>query len=246
MHCIPPQRRPAERSPGRAAAMALTATLAATLLLLAACGGGSSVSATDLLKKAQDKMATINAMHFIMTVDHPGTGSVQNPYATAAQGDVKRPDGLSANATVNVGIGSFNVQLVILGSDQWLTNPLTGKFEKTSGFDSFLKIFDPQTGLGSLLTALQGPSKPADGSANGTACWKISGTLDPQLLQPLFGDITAAGPVPTTFCIGKDDNRLYSAVLSGKVTTGDTDQTVRTFFLSKFDAPVTINTPTAG
>jgi hypothetical protein len=223
----------------------LTAALAAALLLLAACGG-SSANAADLLKHAQDKMATINTLHFIMNVDKPGTGSIENPYATAAQGDVKRPDGLNATATVNVGIGSFTVQLVILGSDQWLTNPLTGKFEKTSGFDSFLKIFDPQTGLGTLLTALQGPSKPTDGSANGIACWKISGTLDPQLLQPLFGDITAAGPVPTTFCIGKDDGRLYQAVLTGKVTTGDTAQTVRTFFLSKFDAPVTITTPTAG
>ena len=221
------------------------AALATALLLLAACGG-SSVSATDLLKKAQDKMVSINTLHFIMNVEKPGTGSIENPYATAAQGDVKRPDGLSATATVNVGIGSFTVQLIILGSNQWFTDPLTGKFEKTSGFESFLKIFDPQTGLGSLLTALQGPSKPADGSANGTACWKVSGTLDPQLLQPLFGDITAVGPVPTTFCIGKDDNRLYSAVLTGKVTTGDTDETVRTFFLSKFDAPVTINTPTAG
>src|SRR5262249_25528240 len=108
------------------------------------------------------------------------------------------------------------------------------------------KIFDTQTGLGTLLTALQGPSKPTDGSANGIACWKISGTLDPQLLQPLFGDITAAGPVPTTFCIGKDDGWLYQAVLTGKVTTGDTDQTVRPFSPSKFDARVTITTPAAG
>jgi len=245
MHSMPPRRLPAGRSPGRSAGVLLTAALAATLLLLAACGG-SSVNTADLLKKAQDKLASINTLHFIMKVDHPGTGSVDNPYATLAEGDIRRPDGLSANATVNVGIGSFTVQLIILGSDQWFTNPLTGKFEKTSGFESFLKIFDAQSGLGTLLTALQGPSKPADGSANGTACWKISGTLDPQLLQPLFVDITAAGPVPTTFCIGKDDNRLYSAELTGKVTTGDTDQTVRTFFLSKFDTPVTINTPTAG
>src|SRR5215813_10160231 len=195
MHSAPPRRPLAERRPSRSGGMLPAAALATALLLLAACGG-SSVSATDLLKKAQDKMVSINTLHFIMNVEKPGTGSIENPYATAAQGDVKRPDGLSATATVNVGIGSFTVQLIILGSNQWFTDPLTGKFEKTSGFESFLKIFDPQTGLGSLLTSLQGPSKPADGSANGTACWKVSGTLDPQLLQPLFGDITAVGPVP--------------------------------------------------
>ena len=83
----------------------------------------------------------------------------------------------------------------------------------------------------------------ADGSANGTPCWKVSGTLDPALLTPLFGSTTATAPVPTTFCIGKSDNRLYSAALTCTIITGDKATTVHTFYLSKFGETVTVTPP---
>jgi lipoprotein LprG len=241
MHDASPRLR---RSRGRALLLGAATTLAAAVLALAACGGSTSTpTAADLLQKAQQKWAATTSLHFILTMQNAGSGSVNNPYPTAAQGDVKRPDELSADSTVDVGIGAFNVKLIIVGSNEWFTNPLTGHYDTTNQFGSFLLVFDPNQGLGALLTKLQNPTKPADGSANGTPCWKISGTLAPSLLQPIFGPITATGPVPTTFCLGKDDDRLYSAIITGNVTTGDKASTVRTFYLSKFDETITITPP---
>lgn len=213
------------------------------LLTVAACGGSPPPSAATLLKTAQDKLNATQSFHFQMKVDHPGTPSSGGYVITSADGDVSRPASLHATATVDAGFVNVNVSLIIIGQQEWYTDPISQKYVETSEFGYFLNIFDQQQGLGALMTQLQNPSAPTDGSANGQNCWKITGTLSPSLLQPLFEDVVATQPIPTTYCIGKSDGRLYSATLTGAITQGDTSQTAYTFYLSKFDTPVTINPP---
>lgn len=227
-------------------AAALLAALALMLALLAGCGG-TTPSATSLLTTAQQKFNATKSLHFIMTVDHPGQPqNIGDFVLTAATGDVERPDKLQANVGVNAGILSTNVQVVFIGAQEWWTDPTNNnQWAPTTRFASLpiTKVFDPSAGIGTLLTQLQHPSAPADGSANGASCWKISGTLDPAALKSLFPDVSASQPVPTTFCVGKSDGRLDSASLSGEIFSGDLSNTVHTFYFSKFDQPVDIKSP---
>jgi len=149
---------------------------------------------------------------------------------------------LKASADVNVGIGGIKVNIVLIGDQGWY-DPGTGQYQTTDQFGSFLRVFDKQVGISSLLGALQQPSAPADGSANGTACWKVSGTLPGEAVKQLFSD-APGDAIPATFCMSKDDGRLLSAQFTGKLIAGDTDKTVHTFFLSDFDKPVSIQAPT--
>lgn len=208
-----------------------------------ACGGPSAPSANTLLKNAQAKFNSTKTLHFVMTVEHAGQAPAGSYSVTSATGDVERPDKVSASAVVDAGFASTTINLVIIGANEWYTNPLTGNFEQTTQFSSFLTVFDPQTGIGGLLTALRNPSQPQDGSANGQACWKVSGQLSQQDLTPLFGANVIGEPKQTTFCIGKSDNQVYSIAFAGQMLTGDTSATVRTFYLSKFDQPVSIQSP---
>lgn len=224
-----------------------TVALTALVLLLAACGGGAKApDSATLLKNAQTKFDATTTFHFIMTVANPGPVPAGGYNVTSANGDVQRPDELSAQATASIGFASANVKLIIIGSQEWITDPITQKFSSTTDFASFLAIFDPTNGIGSLLGELQNPSKASAGSANGVSCWKVSGTVPPDKLTPIFGSITATSPVPTTVCIDKTSNELDSVTLSGVITSGDTAQTSRTFYLSNFDKPVTIQPPAAG
>ncbi len=232
------------RRPGRLTPLMSVASLAlvGVTLLLAACGAAAAPSAADLLKTARQKLDATQTLHFVMLVDHAGTGSIENPYPTGAIGDMQRPDHLKASADVNVGLGGIKVNIVLIGDQGWY-DPGTGQYQTTDQFGSFLRVFDKQTGISSLLGALQQPSAPADGSANGTACWKVSGTLPGTAVKQLFSD-ASGDAIPATFCMSKDDGRLLSAQLSGKLVVGDTDKTVHTFFLSDFDKPVSIQAPT--
>lgn len=224
-----------------ACAVALMGLLALALSL-ASCGD-SVPSTSALLHNAAAKWNATKSFHFVMKVDHPGAGSLSTYVVTSAKGDVARPDKLDATAAVDAGFLSVNEHLIIVGDQEWLTDPLTGKFTPDDDFASFQRLFDPQIGLGSLMRDLNNPSQPQDSSANGTACWKVTGNIPRSDLTPMLGDSVPGDVQHAAFCIGKSDSRLYSVMLPGKILAGDTDQTVHTFYLSNFDQPVTISPP---
>jgi hypothetical protein len=224
----------------------LVATLALLALIVLAGCGEAAPSAQTLLQNAKATFNATKSFHFVLNVAHPGTGSLDAPVVTDAKGDVQRPDAVSATATVDAGLATLAVKVVVVGDKQWYTNPLTGKFESTTQFTSYERIFDAQIGLGTLLTKLQHPSALADGSANGTSCWKVTGTLAQADLAPIFGDAVKSDLNNVAVCVGKSDNRMYSVVIPGVIIDGDTANTVHTFYLSNFDQSVTIATPAPG
>jgi len=221
----------------------LAALFSFAVLFCYGCGGSSAPQTGALLKSAQDKFNATKSLHFVMTAEHLGQVPSGGYNIVSATGDVQRPDQLKATATVDAGFITTQIQLIIVGNQQWYTDPLTGQFVPTDQFGSYLRIFDPTSGIGSLLTSLKNPSQPSDGSANGTPCWKIKGDITMNQLSPIFGSDVVGDANGTTFCIGKTGNQLLSVVLQGKVLSGDTSQTIRTIYLSKFDQPVTIQTP---
>ena len=218
-----------------------------TMGVLAGCSGPSVPTSTVLLAAAQKNFNDAKTFHFTLKADHLGPKPAGDPglsSLSAAEGDVQRPDRLSTNGTVDLGGLTVSTQLVIVGNQAWYQNPLTGSFDEDDSYASFVTIFDPTKGIGVALAALRNPSTPSDGSANGTPCWKISGDVDSAALSALLGDAARSAKAPrATVCIGKSDNKLYSIVLTGQVIAGDTDQTTRTIYISKYDAPVTIQPP---
>ncbi len=135
------------------------ALLSLAILFLTGCGGSAPAAAT-LLKNAHDKFNATSSFHFVMTVQHPGTVAAGGFNIIGASGDVAPPDRLKATANVDAGFISVQIQLIIIGSQEWYTDPLTGQFVATNQFSSYMRIFDPETGLGSLLTTLKN-SQPA-------------------------------------------------------------------------------------
>jgi LppX/LprAFG-like lipoprotein len=227
--------------------LALGLIIALAALVLAGCNNPSLPSAASLLATAQQHFNDAKTFHFVMTADHLGSKPAGDPgleSLSAAEGDVQRPDKLNSSGTVNFGGLTVTTKLIIVGQQAWYQNPLTGSFDEEDSFASFATLFDPTKGLGVALTSLRNPSLPSDGSANGTPCWKISGDVDTAALRALLGDSAASAKSPhVTICVGKTDGRLYSIVLTGQLVPGDTGQTTRTIYLSKYDAPVNIQPP---
>jgi len=212
--------------------------------LLAACSGTSAPQSAALLKSAQDKFNANTSFHFVMQATNLGTAPNDVPNIQNAEGDVQRPDKLSATGYVTLNGLGINTKIVIISGKAWYQIPIFG-FQEDDSYAEFMQIFDTQNGVGNLLTQLKSPSAPQDSSVNNNSCWKITGDVDPKLVSAMLGaDASSTTNPKVSVCIGKSDNQLYSAVVVGSVIAGDKSNTTRTFYLSKFNQPVTITPPT--
>jgi hypothetical protein len=215
------------------------AGLLALVLLMAACGGGSSStpSAQSIIQKAQAAIRKVTAYHFNLQSQNVGTtGKLP---ITAADGDIKVPDRLKGTVTIQ----GNAVQVVAIGNKQYIN--LFGGWQTTTGLIDPRTLSDPQSGVAAILGHIQDPGQPTDSSVNGTPCWHIDGKLDPAYLAGITGGGAPSGTMDNvSTCIGKSDSLPYQIVINGQAAQGDTAQTRRTITLSKFNENITINPPT--
>ena len=218
--------------------------LLACMLAITACSGSgaSTPDAHTLITQAQTAIQKVTSYHFNITVDNPGTGGAL--VIKTADGDILVPDKLQANANVLLLNNIVQVKIITIGANQYVTDPITNAWHKTSGLLDPRTLSDSKTGVAAILGNIQNPSTPTDSSVDGTPCWSIDGTLDAKYLAAITGGGAPTGStVKVTTCIGKSDNLPYLIKMSGIAAQGDATNTVRNFKLSKFGESLTITAP---
>ena len=217
------------------------------VLLLAACGGSSNSSsnpgvpdAHQLIAKAQAAIQKVTSYHFNLKAVNIGSTSVLA--ISSADGDIQVPDKLKATANALVAGNNVQVQLIAIGGKQYIN--LFGSWQTTTGLLDPRTLSDPQTGVAAILGHIQNPSTPTAASVGGRSCWNIKGKLNPTYLAGITGGGAPAGQLDdVSTCIGKSDNLPYQIIITGIAAAGDTAKTVRTFTLSKFGEPLSIQAP---
>jgi len=214
------------------------------MLALTACGGSTATTpdAHTLITQAQAAIQKVTSYHFNLTVDNPGTAGAL--IVKTADGDILVPDKLQANANALLFNNVVQVKIIAIGADQYITDPITNAWHKTSGLLDPRTLSDSKTGVAAILGNIQNPSTPTTSSVDGMPCWSINGTLDAKYLVAISGGGAPAGStVKGTTCIGKSDNLPYLIKMSGIAAQNDSTNTVRNFKLSKFGESLTITAP---
>ena len=217
--------------------------LLAIVLTLMACGGTNTPTAQQVIANAQAAIRKVTSYHFNLVVDHPSTSGLLT--IMSADGDILVPDKLKANANVVLLGNAAKVQIIAIGAKQYVTDPITGKWQPVTGLFDPRTLSDPQMGVASILGHIQNPSAPNDSTVDGVPCWSINGTLDDHYLAGIAngGPAPSGSKVAVTTCIGKADNLPYLIRMNGVAAAGDSAQSVRTFKLSKFGESLTITAP---
>ena len=214
-------------------------------IFVTACGastGSTTPSAQTLIKDAQTALQKVTAYHFNLVAQNAGAGGFL--VVKDADGDTVVPDKLQANADAVILGNVVKVKIISLADKQYVTDPISGKWQTTTGLLDPRTLSDPKTGVIAILGLIQNPSTPTDGNVDGRACWSINGKLNAKDIQGITGGGTPTNSkVDVTTCIGKTDNLPYQIRITGIAVQGDTDKTVRTFTLSKFNESVTIVAP---
>ncbi|GAC1652018.1 MAG: hypothetical protein NVS4B12_23200 [Ktedonobacteraceae bacterium] len=213
-------------------------------LFFTACGGdtASTPTAQQLIKNAQAALQKVNSYHFNLVAENAGAGGFL--VVKSADGDTVVPDKLQADADAVVLGSVVKVKIISIADKQYVTDPISGKWQLTTGLLDPRTLSDSKTGIVAILGLIEKPSTPTDSNVDGKPCWNISGKLNAKDIQGITGGGTPANVKDdVTTCIGKSDNLPYQIRITGMAIQGDTNKTVRTFKLSKFNESITIAAP---
>ena len=94
----------------------------------------ASLTATQVISKASDKLDTINSFHCTLDQTGGGTPIGMGMEMTKVDGDIVRPDRLKATVTGMVSGISMGIQMISVGKVTYMTNPLTGNWEQLPFF----------------------------------------------------------------------------------------------------------------
>lgn len=252
MHAFTQERRQEGHSARRALFVLIICSFC--LFLIAGCGLpwqkasasslGAKPTAQQLLKAVQQQFRAVTSFHVTMKTSNLGTTSSAQIEIRDADGDVLMPDKIRAQASVLLSGQPVTVNLISVDGHQFITDPITGQWRVVTGVLDPRALTNPDTGLISLAGKLQNVTGPVSDSVNGNACWRVNGTLDAKYLAFFTGGGVPAGTtLQTSICAGGTDNLPYQISVVGMAAAGDTIQTTRTFFISKYNETLSIVAP---
>jgi lipoprotein LprG len=220
--------------------------VAAAITLSACSGGGGDAPAAkpaDVLKKAQTTLA--GAKTVALTLTSTNVPPKQNG-VSAADGvgviDATSPR-FKGKVTATVNGLTGGVDLITIGKDTWM-KLFTPTFEKTDlatlGAPNPSDLFQPQTGLPSLLAQTKAPADGASAREGKDILQTITGTVPSADVYRLLLLGKDAPDFKVTYGI-TDGGELRTASPTGEFYKGTTS-TYR-LVLKDYGAPVTITAP---
>jgi LppX_LprAFG lipoprotein len=217
----------------------------ALCLALAGCGGGdedAGPSAQEIVDGSVDATGALESFHSALDLgDVPIAGAGLN--ISSAEGDVVVPDRVRASFSGSFsGIG-IESELVIVGEEDFLEDPLTGRWRRLDIGASPLDYFDPASGVLAVMRSIEELELDGTEEAGGVEAYRLTGTASARDLSSLLAVEPSDRNVPVEVWVGKDDSLLRRLRVNGPIAEGEPDDVVRTIDLSGFDEPVEIAKP---
>jgi hypothetical protein len=216
---------------------------AASLLLasaaLAGCGGAS---VTQIVADSIEQTGRIKTFHFALDIRNQPK-STSGLQLSAAEGDIMVPDRLRADVTGTFAGIPISTQLVVVGDDTFLKDPLSGAWRKVDVNTSPIPFFDPAEGILAVMRGAQDLEEDGSEDVGGADTVRLDGRVAVSELTPLLGNEPSDESAAVTFWIGKEDSILRRVRVNGPISPKEPDDIYRVVEVSRFDEPVTIEPP---
>ncbi len=205
---------------------------------------GPKPTAQQVLATLQKNFRSVTSFHLTLKTDNLGNTDAVQIALRDADGDVLMPDKIRAQASVLLSGQAVTINLISIGADQFITDPITGQWRVVKGMFDPRTLTNPDTGIISLAGKLQNVTGPTADNVNGMPCWRVNGLLPAKDLAFFTGGGVPAGTMlKTSICAGQADGLPYEISVAGEAAKGDTPQTTRTFLISKYGENISIVAP---
>jgi hypothetical protein len=202
-----------------------------------------ALAVTEIIIRSSEKMQAVNSFHFALDQEGGSTPIAFGISMKKASGDVIRPDKLKMTISGTVVGLSLEVQIVRVGEDIYMTNPLSGKWEIPPAEFQVLRVLDPNAFIANVMKLAVNPARLNDEEAEGTLCYHLSGTIDSGDLSAITGNSAEGVAIKTEIWIGINDFLVHKVQLEGKITENEVEGIVRLLRLSNFDKEISIELP---
>jgi hypothetical protein len=240
----PPSRQQPTTTPGAASAPVSSSTAG----MAAVPVSSSDPTAQAIVDKAQARLGQVNAVHYLLTVDGDlSIGAAKTQKLRSAEGDLVRPDKASATAKVAMGPVNATVRFIQIGNDSYMTNLLTGKWEKVPGglgYDPSV-VFDPQNGVAAILGRISGWQYVESTTVNGVETQHVRGSVPVQTVNALTAGSLPGGTVGVNLYVEGQNNDIVRFVITGQpaAATSSTAASRWTLDLSNQNGNISIVPP---
>ena len=208
--------------------------------------GFDGLTAEEILAKAGERFDSLHTFHFKLTHEGGGTPIALGLEMVEAEGDVATPDRMVVTIQARASGLFLEVTAISIGDDTYLTNPFTREYEDLTGVITPGGFFDPAEGIGTIIKRSIDPSLVAEETLGGIAAYRLAGSVRSEDLKAVTGSAVEGHTLKAEIWIGKEDFLVRKLTLDGRITRNEEDGITRTFLLSAFDQPVTIEAPQVG
>src|SRR4030081_1707494 len=218
----------------------------AWMLFRAACSGPgpSQPNRGRILRDAGQAMSTVKSVKADVKF---GSGiMLQGLTLTTASSQIQVPD--QSDTTFKVKQGDFlvDVRVVTSAGHVYLRLPFS-RFQQLSDqqaaeVPNVARLFEPGSGLPSLLAAGKTPAYQASEKVGDVECDKVSATYTAAQVGQLLAGSTPAGDVQATIWVARSDHMVRRVVLSGPLLEAGKKVDVQVD-MHDFNQPVTISSP---
>ncbi len=218
-------------------------------VLAAGCGGdGGDEGPTgeEVVSRASTAFADTKSFHLVYDLSGQASGG-GGLKLTHADGDVEVADGEQKGIDLDVagaisGI-PFESQLVIVGDDGYLKDPLTGAWRELDATQVPGAFFDLVEGVPAVLDSVQSVERVDDEQVAGVDTYHVRGEITARELAAFLGNTPSDKLVPVDLWVGQDDSLIRRIKVTGPVEEGESDDVARTVDLSSFGKTVRVERP---
>jgi hypothetical protein len=220
------------------------ATAVLAWLMLGACGG-ESVDAAKALRDGGASTASLKTVTATLKFTKGGI-SFQTFTLVNAKSSLKLPSDSDTTYNVKLQDALFGIQVVIIGGHVYMHVPFTSFREVTgpeaASIPDFAKLFDPATGLPTVIPAGTKPTYVATETVDGVSCYQVTTDYKPELIHGMLPQLNSTAVVHAKIWVGVTDHFIRKAVLNGPFGDGGADATVEVG-MKDFNGAVNITPP---
>lgn len=159
-----------------------------------------------------------------------------------ANGKVVNPDKLSVEFSVRLGDGlAIESEVVTIGSQTYMTNPFSGKWEASDSNVSPVGFFSPTRGISEMMSQIQEAS--VDDPSQSDGVYAMKGKIHSEALASLLGQTLTGAVVDVELKVDVLSGYLLEARFVGAVTPSDVENAERVIVLSFFNEDIVIEAP---